>query len=399
MLPFTVHDDTQLPDPPKPEDDSDEVFQSTADGVEFRTVGWFKASVLFLKVVFAVGVLSLPTTLNTLGAVGGTLCVLGFGIFNTYCFVIVGNFRERHRGCHSIADTAGVVGGPICREIAGIFFIIGNLLGTSSAIIGLGTAFNALSYHAICTVAWNVISAVIIALPAALRRFQDIGWVTYVGFVSIYAAVLIVVVGVTQRDRPAAAPPIGDFDLGFSAIKEPTFAAGMVAASTIFYSSSGTSAFLPIMSEMRNPKDYKKALYLCMIIVNASYIAFSMVMYKWAGKWIADPSLGVSPDPFSLSIIKAVKRSTMANPCFVQTAGQTVKMVAYGVGLPGLIASGCIFLHVGTYTYIPRFPIANSCRSLPNTYLYGSYVTRCTSRNLQLCTGSAGWDRSLPSSH
>ena len=269
VLPFTVHDDTQLPDPPKPEDDSDEVFQSTADGVEFRTVGWFKASVLFLKVVFAVGVLSLPTTLNTLGAVGGTLCVLGFGIFNTYCFVIVGNFRERHRGCHSIADTAGVVGGPICREIAGIFFIIGNLLGTSSAIIGLGTAFNALSYHAICTVAWNVISAVIIALPAALRRFQDIGWVTYVGFVSIYAAVLIVVVGVTQRDRPAAAPPIGDFDLGFSAIKEPTFAAGMVAASTIFYSSSGTSAFLPIMSEMRNPKDYKKALYLCMIIVNA----------------------------------------------------------------------------------------------------------------------------------
>lgn len=299
VLPFTVQDDTPMPDPPKPENDSDEVFQSTADGVEFRTVGWFRASILFLKVVFAVGVLSLPTTLSTLGAVGGTLCVFGFGIFNTYCFVIVGNFRERHRGCHSIADTAGVVGGPICREVAGILFIIGNLLGTSSAIIGLGTAFNALSHHAICTVWWNVISAVVIALPASMRKFQDIGWVTYVGFVSIYAAVLIVVIGVTQRDRPAAAPATGDFDFGFSAIKTPSFAAGMVAASTIFYSSSGTSAFLPIMSEMRNPKDYKKALYLCMIVVNASYICFSMVLYRWCGKWISDPSLGVSPGPFS----------------------------------------------------------------------------------------------------
>lgn len=293
VLPYTQQDETPNPDPPKPENDSDEVFTPAEGGVEFRTVGWFRASILFLKVVFAVGVLSLPTTLNVLGAVGGTLCVFGFGIFNTYCFVIVGNFRERHRGCHSIADTAGVVGGPICREVAGVLFIIGNLLGCASAIIGLGTAFNALSYHAICTVYWNIISAVIIALPSSMRKFHNIGWVTYIGFVSIYAAVLIVVIGVTQRDRPAAAPSTGDFDLGFHAIRNPSFAAGMVAASTIFYSSSGTSAFLPIMSEMRNPRDYKKALYLCMIVVNTSYIAFSMVLYRWCGKWIADPSLGV----------------------------------------------------------------------------------------------------------
>lgn len=297
VLPYDIHYEEAMPDPQKPENDSDEVFQSTADGVNFRTVGWFKAGVLFLKVVFAVGVLSLPTTLDTLGAVGGTLCIFGFGLFNTYCFVIIGNFRERHGGCHSIADVAGVVGGPICREIAGILFIVGNLLGTSSAIIGLGTAFNSLSYHAICTVLWNVISAVIIAIPSAFRRFQEIGWVTYIGFVSIYAAVLIVVIGVTQQDRPAAAPPTGDFELGFSAVNSPTFAAGMVAASTIFYSSAGTSSFLPIMSEMKNPRDYKKALYLCMIVVQTSYICFSLVLYRWCGHWTADPSLGVSARP------------------------------------------------------------------------------------------------------
>ena len=75
VLPYTVHDELPVHDPPKPDDDSDEVFQSTVDGVEFRTVGWFRASILFLKVVFAVGVLSLPTTLDSLGAIGGTLCI------------------------------------------------------------------------------------------------------------------------------------------------------------------------------------------------------------------------------------------------------------------------------------------------------------------------------------
>jgi hypothetical protein len=75
------------------------------------------------------------------------------------------------------------------------------------------------------------------------------------GIPVIYVAVLIVVVGVTTRDRPAAAPQEGPYDLGFVAINNPGFAAGMVASCSIFVSSAGTSAFLPVISEMRNPKD------------------------------------------------------------------------------------------------------------------------------------------------
>jgi hypothetical protein len=127
-------------------------------------------------------------------------------------------------------------------------------------------------------------------------------------------------VGVTTTDRPAAAPQTGDYDLGYHVIAYPTFVAGMSASATIFVSSAGTSAFLPVISEMRNPKDYKKALFLCMAIVNASYLSFSLVVYRWCGKWVASPSLG--------------------------SAGQTIKMVSFGVGLVGLIVSACLYIHV-----------------------------------------------------
>ncbi|KAI7372938.1 amino acid transporter, partial [Hortaea werneckii] len=103
----------------------------------------------------------------------------------------------------------------------------------------------------------------------------------------------------------------GAYDLGFYAVAYPSFAAGMVATCTIFVSSAGTSAFLPVISEMKNPRDFRKALFLCMSLVTAAYLAFSLVVYKWCGQWVASPSLG--------------------------SAGQTVKMVAYGVGLVGLI--------------------------------------------------------------
>lgn len=67
----------------------------------------------------------------------------------------------------------------------------------------------------------------------------------------------------TTLDRPAAAPPTGDFEFGYHAIAHPTFVAGITAVATIFCSGAGTSAFLPVISEMKKPRDYNKAVYLC----------------------------------------------------------------------------------------------------------------------------------------
>lgn len=101
-------------------------------------------------------------------------------------------------------------------------------------------------------------------------------------------------IGVTTRSRPAAAPQTGPYELGYYAIGHTTFALGISASATIFVSSAGSSAFLPVISEMRNPREYNKAVYVCMAIVQASYLTFSLVVYRWCGQWVANPSLGVS---------------------------------------------------------------------------------------------------------
>ncbi|KXS96035.1 hypothetical protein AC578_2276 [Pseudocercospora eumusae] len=300
--------------------EANEVFRKNA-AVNFRTVGWPRASVIFLKVIFATGVLSIPTAMVSLGAVGGALNVVGWGVFNTYTAIIQGDFRNRHAGCHSIADMAEKVGGGVMREVCGGLFIIAYVLCSGSGIIGVSVGLNALSRHAACTVWWAFLATCVVCATASVRKFHQIGWLTWAGFLSIFVAVLIVVIAVTTRSRPAAAPATGDFDLGYYVVPQSvTFAAGVVGSTTIFVSSAGTSAFLPVISEMKNPKDYRKAVYVCMSIVTAAYLSFSLVVYRWAGQWVASPSLG--------------------------SAGQTVKMVAYGIGLVGLIVSACLYLHV-----------------------------------------------------
>lgn len=78
-----------------------EVFQETSEGVNFRTVSWQRATVLFLKIQFAMSILAVPSSLGTLGAIGGALSIVGWQTLNTYTSIILGDFRNRHPECHS----------------------------------------------------------------------------------------------------------------------------------------------------------------------------------------------------------------------------------------------------------------------------------------------------------
>ncbi|CAL3969469.1 unnamed protein product [Diplocarpon coronariae] len=331
--------------------EQNEVFKKTTEGVDFRTVGWPRASVIFLKVIFATGVLSIPSAMYFLGSLGGAISVIGWGALNTYTGVVQGDFRNSHPGCHSIADMAAVLGGNVLREIAGALFLIAYVLCAGSGILGVSIGINALSSHAACTVWWAFIATIVVAATASVRKFRHIGWLTWAGFISIFLAVLIVVVAVTTLDRPAAAPQTGDFDLGYNVIAHPTFVAGMTASATIFVSSAGTSAFLPVISEMRQPRDYRKALFTCMAIVQATYLSLALVVYRWCGKWVASPSLG--------------------------SAGPTIKKVAYGIGLVGLIVSATLYLHVAAKYLFVRI-LRNSPHLQKNTVVHWVTWLSCT---------------------
>lgn len=158
-------------------------------------------------------------------------------------------------------------------------------------------------------------------------------------------------VGVTTRDRPAAAPQTGDYDFGYHVIGNPTFVTGITSVATIFCSGAGTSAFLPVISEMRKPRDYNKAVYVCMAIVTASYLTFSLVVYRYCGQWVASPSLG--------------------------SAGDTIKKVAYGVGLTGLLVSACLYIHVAAKYLFVRM-LRDSVHLQKNSFVHWSVWLGCT---------------------
>lgn len=102
---------------------------------------------------------------------------------------------------------------------------------------------------------------------------------------------------------------------------------------------------------MKRPRDYNKAVYLCMGIVTASYLSFSLVVYRWCGKWVASPSLG--------------------------SAGDTIKKVAYGIGIVGLLVSACLYIHVAA-KYIFVRALRHSKHLQSNSLVHWSVWLACT---------------------
>ncbi|EXJ94657.1 hypothetical protein A1O1_03053 [Capronia coronata CBS 617.96] len=350
--------------------DEAEVFVTGADGVNFRTVGWIRASMFFLKMTFASGVLSIPAALYNLGAGAGAFFIVFWGLLNTYCAVLQGQLKLKHPTVHTIADSAHIAAlemgftkknAWVAKEITEFVYLFTWVLCAGVSTLGLSIALNAVSKHATCSVTFGFVAYFIVSSVASIRKIHDLGWITWVGFVSIVTAVLIVVIAVGIRDRPAAAPQTGDFDLGFSGLAPAgtTFATAWSASLAIFSSSANTSGFVPVISEMRRPQDYFKAVYVCMAWITSSYLAFALTVYAYCGKWVASPALG--------------------------SAGPTIKIIAYAISIPGLIAGTMICVHVAGKSLFVRI-LRNTRHLTQSTKTHWAVWLSCT-----YGTGFLGW--------
>lgn len=217
--------------------------------------------------------------------------------------------------------------GPIGREIVGFIWMVAQVIVTGSGILGISIALNALSEHGACSVWFSFVGTILVIMFSCIRKWNRMTWLMTFGFASVMGGVLAVVIGVTLLDRPAAAPAEGPYELGFYVVAHPGFTAGVTALMTIFISSAAGPIYLPIIAEMKNPKEYRKSVYPVGVIVGSIYLSLSMVVYYYCGTWIATPSLG--------------------------SAGPLVKKVAYGIALPSLIVSAGIFNHAAAkYTFV-----------------------------------------------
>jgi hypothetical protein len=236
--------------------------------------------------------LTQPYILHTLGFAPGLLLILAVATATTWADYVVGVFKLSYPEVYSLPDVMGVMWGAVGREVGGVFFWLAGTAVAGAGLVGLSTAFNAVSDHAMCTVAWVVVSAVIITSIASIQTLDRISWLGWVGVFSIMASIITLAVAVGVQDRPSAAPPTGPWSTGVVAVNTPSFTEGITAVASAVFAYAGAPSFLNIAAEMRRPQDYTKALLWCQGLTTVTYMVIGSVVYHFCGMYVASPALG-----------------------------------------------------------------------------------------------------------
>lgn len=82
----------------------------------------------------------------------------------------------------------------------------------------------------------------------------------------------------------------------------------------------GHVAFFSFISELKDPRDFPKALAALQIFDISLYLTVSVVVYRYAGTDVASPALG--------------------------STSKLISRIAYGVALPTIVIAAVIYIHV-----------------------------------------------------
>lgn len=165
--------------------------------------------------------------------------------------------------------------------------------------------------------AWLGVTSIVVAGesgPSGFIKVMMIPWLTSLVFI------VTIGVGVQGGPAPEMLEDVTTWTPDFQIVAKPTFTEAMGALTTLIYTYCGTPAFFNIAAEMKDPKQYTKALALCQVFVTVVYIIVGIIIYYFCGSYVASPALG--------------------------SAGALIKKVSYGFALPGLLVSAILPIHV-----------------------------------------------------
>ncbi|KAL4911131.1 hypothetical protein BDW74DRAFT_164750 [Aspergillus multicolor] len=323
----------------------DVVFgEITEDGPNYRNLGLIGTVILMMKTQIGLGVLAIPSAFDTLGMVPGVLCLIGIACIITWSNYMIGIFKLNHPEVYSIDDVGALLFGGIGRGILSVVFCLCGgpdwIFVVGSGILGISIGLNAVSTHGTCTAVFTAVAAIMGFACSSVRTLGKITWFAWIGLPSILTAgtlipptfnitspswisihdstVIIVCIAVGLQPKPATAstPWIPDYQI----IAHPSFTSGITAVSNLVFAFSGTPGFFAIVSEMREPRKYTRALLIAQGSITAVYIAVGCVVYYFCGSYVASPALG--------------------------SAGQLIKQVCYGIAMPGLVVTTTICSHI-----------------------------------------------------
>jgi hypothetical protein len=159
-----------------------------------------------------------------------------------------------------------------------------------SHVLTFSIMMNVLTEHSSCTVIFSVVGLLVSFLLTLPRRLEKLSHISYVSFVSIIGAVVTGMIGVALVKTGSTHTP------SFSS--KPKVHDACLAVANVIFAYAGHVAFFTLFSELKEIKDFPKALALLQLSEMVLYTVSAIVIYVHVGPAVASPALNSAGESF-----------------------------------------------------------------------------------------------------
>lgn len=182
-------------------------------------------------------------------------------------------------------------------------FILNNTFIQGLHVLVFAKYLNTMTNHSVCTVGFTAIAAVICFISSLPRTFDTLSKLATASAFFTFISVLLATIFSGVEDHPTGYKASSPLEVYAVAPKGTTFISAMNAFLNISYTFIGQITLPSFIAEMKEPRDFPKALWAVTI---AEIIVFSIVgavIYNFTGtQYMSAPAFGSLSNPVFLKV-------------------------------------------------------------------------------------------------
>ncbi|KAJ7702220.1 transmembrane amino acid transporter protein-domain-containing protein [Mycena rosella] len=274
---------------------SDQIAKESGHEIQYRTCSWQNTAGLLFSEYICLAILSFPWSYSVLGLVPGVIVTVAVAATVQYTSLIVWKFCMKHPEVRDVCDIGRILfgGSEWAYNFTAVMFILNNTFIQGLHCLVGAKLLNTLSNSALCTIGFSAITALLcffLSLPRTLNQLSGLG--TFSAVTMGIAVLLAIIFSGIQSEPfgyiPGESPIVTNFPVAGT-----TFVTGMSAFLNISYTLIGQITIPSFIAEMREPRDFPKALWAVTICEVVVFALCGSIMYHYVGnQYITAPAFG-----------------------------------------------------------------------------------------------------------
>ncbi|KAL4895931.1 transmembrane amino acid transporter protein-domain-containing protein [Aspergillus ambiguus] len=266
------------------------------DTIQYRTCSWQKTAALLFSEYICIAIMSFPWSFSILGLVPGLLLTVGVALIVLYTSLTIWKFCLRNPQVRDVCDIGKCLfwDSDIAWYITAFMFLLNNTFIQGLHCLVGAEYLNTMTDHAMCTIAFALITAIVSFLFSLPRTFSALSKVATFSAAFTFLSLLLAMVFAGIEDHPFSwSPEKGEPVVILIPERGTTFVQGVSAFLNICFTFIGQITLPSFIAEMKEPNDFWKSVT---VVTVAEVILFSLVgtiIYVNVGnQYITSPAFG-----------------------------------------------------------------------------------------------------------